>query len=603
MKSGKNRRPLASRLHRCYALATLFAFLLMASSALALTIVTPPTFSSSATAPLAGTLRLKTDVPARLSVVVNDGTSTWTKDFLEYSTTPTGMLLGFKPGRFHQITVVVYDRNQNAVTNAHPVIFTTPLLPSDFPNLVLLTNRPELMEPGYTLFRVVNNNSARAFLTIVNNAAEVVWFSSSIPSTLEVKALPNGDLFLPQNYGFLEVNLLGNTVQTWNVPTNWTVNYHEGTITDHNSILFIHDDTRVVTNFPTSTSNSNAPLQATTVLFNWIAELSMTNGSLLNTWSLIDMVQSNRVNYLTYTIFNPALGWDCEHANAVIPDPRDDSVIVSLRHQDAIIKFSRATGKLQWILGPHENWSPDFQPYLLAPVGIPFAWSYAQHAPMLTPQGTLLVYDDGDFRASPFDPGIADADNFSRVVEYRIDEAAMEISQVWDYGRTNSPRIYSDRVGNADWLPQTGNVLITFGNVNYVDGAHPSPFSASATMARIQEVTHGSDPQLVFDLALFNYGNPATTYLGDSAYRSHHVADLYSQIPQPVGDLQLRLNGSDATLLFSGDRSHTYMVEGARELGHWETLGEANFNGGGNYSFTHSEPAGSPTHYYRVLTQ
>ena len=575
----------------------------MALSAPSLTIVAPPTFSSSATAPLAGTLRLKTDVPARLSVVVNDGTSTWTKDFLEYSTTPTGVLLGFKPGRFHQITVIVYDRNQQAVTNAHPVIFTTPVLPADFPKLVLLTNRPELMEPGYTLFRVVNNNSARAFLTIINNAAEVVWFSSAIPSTLEVKALPNGDLFLPQNSSFLEVNLLGTTVQTWNVPPDWTVNYHDGTLTDRNSILFIHDDTRVITNFPTGTTNSNGATQSTAVLFNWIAELSLSNASLLNTWSLLDMVQSNRVDYLAFTIFNPALGWDCEHANAVIPDPRDDSVIVSLRHQDAIIKFSRTTGKLKWILGPHENWSPDFQPYLLAPVGSPFEWSYAQHAPMLTPQGTLLVYDNGDFRASPFAPGIPDADNYSRAVEYRIDEQTREVSQVWDYGRTNSPRLYTDRVGNADWLPQTGNVLITFGNVDYVDGNHPSAFSPRATMVRIQEVTHEASPQLVFDLALHNYTNMATTYLGYSTYRSHHLADLYSQIPQPVTDLQIQLNGSHSTLLFSGDRRYTYTVEGARELGRWETLGVATFNGGGNYSFTYDEPAGSPAHYYRVLTQ
>jgi arylsulfate sulfotransferase len=93
---------------------------------------------------------------------------------------------------------------------------------------------------------------------------------------------------------------------------------------------------------------------------------------------------------------------------------------------------------------------------------------------MITPQGTLLIYDDGNFRASPFDSAVSDVDNYSRAVEYDINEATMAVRQVWDYGRTNNPaRIFTDRVGNADWLAKSGNVLVTFGNVDYVDGIPP----------------------------------------------------------------------------------------------------------------------------------
>src|SRR5262249_39332709 len=156
-----------------------------------------------------------------------------------------------------------------------------------------------------------------------------------------------------------------------------------------------------------------------------IVELSATNSALLNTWSLIDMLDPTRIDYLTFLI--PFWGVDAEHANAITEDPRDNSLIVSLRNQDAVVKFSRTTGQLKWILGPHQNWGPEWQPYLLNPVGPSFQWQYGQHAPVITPQGTLLLYDNGNLRAEPFDATVADADNYSRAVEYSIDETNMQV--------------------------------------------------------------------------------------------------------------------------------------------------------------------------------
>jgi hypothetical protein len=65
--------------------------------------------------------------------------------------------------------------------------------------------------------------------------------------------------------------------------------------------------------------------------------------------------------------------------------------MVSLRNQDAIVKFSRS-GELKWILGSTNNWGPEWQPYLLTLVGVPFAWNYGQHAPRITPHGPLLFF-------------------------------------------------------------------------------------------------------------------------------------------------------------------------------------------------------------------
>ena len=182
-----------------------------------------------------------------------------------------------------------------------------------------------------------------------------------------------------------------------------------------------------------------------------MVEISAANAALLNTWSPINVLDPLRITYL---IDRWEGGWDSEHVNAVIEDPSDDSLIVSLRHQNAVVKISRATGQLRWILGPPANWGPAWQPYLLTPVGTPFVWQYGQHSPILTPQGTLMLFDNGNFRASPFAPSVTDSNNYSRAVEYSINEQTMEVSQVWDYGRTNAAqRLYADHEGNAEPLP------------------------------------------------------------------------------------------------------------------------------------------------------
>jgi arylsulfate sulfotransferase len=275
-----------------------------------------------------------------------------------------------------------------------------------------------------------------------------------------------------------------------------------------------------------------------------------------------------------------------------------------MRGQNAVIKFYRSTGQLKWILGPPANWGPEFQQYLLTPVGSPFEWQYGQHAPLITPQGTLMVYDDGNYRASPFDPPVADANNFSRAVEYDINQETMEVSQVWDYGRNVAEPLYTDRVGNADWLPQTRNVLVTFGYVAYDNGARPSPIAPGASMVRIKEVTHGPVPEVVFDLAYFDYGNADNTYQGYTVYRSHRISDLYAHPPQPVADLMISFENGIPRLLFSADETRTYTIEASTDLVNWQDIGTASQSAlPGSFEFDEEGSDEFDIRYYRVLSQ
>jgi hypothetical protein len=444
------------------------------------------------------------------------------------------------------------------------------------------------------------NNGSTAYVIIVDRDGEVVWYSST-STVLDVRQLANGDLFIPLVTSINEVNMLGQTVKTWVVPTAWKVNNHEGVPTDHGTILYLSDASRVVTNFPTSATVSNAPTATTNVLYQTVVEISATNAALLNTWSTIDMLDPKRISYLTFTFHN-VMGWDWGHANAIIEDPRDDSLIVSMRHQNAIIKFARATGQLKWIFGQHQDWSPAFQPYLFTAVGKPFRWNFAQHAPKITPQGTLLLFDNGNYKAMPFNAWVSDATNYSRAVEYSVNEATKEVSQVWEYTSTNE-QLFAWSVGDADYLKQSGNVLITFGNVTYVNGQHPSPYSTNAAMARIKEVTHEAVPEVVFDLALFDYANTNKTYAGCFVYRSDRIPDLYSILPQAVADLRVTFKEGQPNLEFSGDGARTYPVEASTNLVDWEMIGFAQPTGSGNYEFQDEIAGEYPARFYRVITQ
>jgi hypothetical protein len=321
-------------------------------------------------------------------------------------------------------------------------------------------------------------------------------------------------------------------------------------------------------------------LQTTNVDYNRGIEISATNGALFNSWLLLDMLQPARIDYLTFTV-RTALGWDCEHANAVIEDPRDDSIIVSMRHQDAVVKFFR-TGQLKWILGPHGTGLLSFSPTSCLRSA---ALSNGISAPaLLIPPCPMLSTTPARWN--------------TRSMRARCKSPRS--------GNTAGPTVTlcTDRVGNADWLPQTGNILITFGCVNLENGVHSSPASPNATMVRIKEVTYGQSPEVVFDLAAFDYTNTSYLYLGTLVYRSHRIPDLYTHPVLPITDLTMQFIQRTPHLQFSGDVTETYLVQASADLTLWEDLGPADFTGSGNFDFSDDDRASYyQTRYYRVLTQ
>jgi arylsulfate sulfotransferase len=491
------------------------------------------TMNPNSITPLAGAVQLTTDVPARVTLSISNSTESWSREFAQFQTEHYLPVLGLKPDNTYSIEITVTDETDQSETSSPALDVETEPLPADFPTISVLTSDPTRMEPGYTLIDKIArtppgvpedrfpDGTLTTYSIILDSTGEVVWYSTL--GSRNMKQLPNGNLAYTSNRHLIEGDLLGNEIQSISLQS--ALAHHDVVMTTHGTILTLHSEVVFVEDYPTSYTDPNAPTISTNIRDNPVVELSL-DGQLLNKWYLTDLIDPTRLAYGSlYILPRDTDVYDWAHANAVFHDPSDDSITTSIRHQDAVIKFSRTTGELIWILANHNNWPPELHPYLLTPVGEAFEWQYHQHAHMVTPSGTLLLFDNGNSRATPFDGTVRleSSENYSRAVEYEIDEDNMEVAQIWEYGAQADPIYYSPSVGDADPMKNTGNVLITHGSVSYVGGLPSESHGMGKSHIRVVEVNHNTPAEKVFEVAIYN-----STYNSILAsYRSERIPDLY----------------------------------------------------------------------------
>jgi arylsulfate sulfotransferase len=511
------------------------ALLTVASAAEAVEIIQGPTLTMDPnhTTPLAGVVELETDVAVQVELTIANGGDSRTVVF-PAATVHYLPVLGLKPDRTYTVDIELIPGG--AIGS---LLATTGPLPSDFPSLVTIVSDPAQMEPGYIFLNCFvrgPGSSASSYTAIVDNEGEVVWYARRCIGPFRL--LPNGKFLWALRQGgpwyARESDLLCNYTE-FELQFPGSGLHHDFRRTPHGTYLSLDHRSTDVPEFPTSDTDPDAPMEPATLWDNLVVEFH-PDGTLRREWPLVDMLDTSRIGYDSL-YYQANKGYDWAHANAVDYNLADDSIIVSVRHQDAIIKFSRGSGNLRWILGPHDNWSSEFQPFLLHPAGTPFRWEFHPHAPMWTADGILMLFDNGNHRTSPFDgasPMPADQ-SFSRGVEFEIDEENMEVRQSWEYGENLVEPVYSGHISDADSLPITGNVLMTFGGTSHVGGVPSTDLGLGPLHARIIETTGDVVPVKVFELVAYDPAGDRIT-----VYRSEKIPDLYPQqyvkAPNGVGD-------------------------------------------------------------------
>ncbi len=154
----------------------------------------------------------------------------------------------------------------------------------------------------------------------------------------------------------------------------------------------------------------------------------------------------------------PGRNW--AHVNSVDYDPSDDSIIISSRHQSAIIKIGRDK-KIKWILASPEGWKKPWAEKLLTPVakngkklkqegsqvegGFDYTWT--QHTAFRIDEKSnknviyVTAFDNGDARGME-QPPLPEM-KYSRAVVYKIDQKKMTVEQIWEYGKERGFPWYS----------------------------------------------------------------------------------------------------------------------------------------------------------------
>ncbi len=216
-----------------------------------------------------------------------------------------------------------------------------------------------------------------------------------------------------------------------------------------------------------------------------IVEVERNTGEIIKTWDVADYLPMLEGMAEMWTTF------DWFHNNSIYYDETTDSIILSGRHQDAVISIGYTTNKLNWIIGDPTNWdSLIVDEYFFMPLGN-VEWSYAQHSAKVLENGDIFIFDNGNNRSKLREDDILAEDNYSRGVIYRTNSISNTIEQVYQFGKELGSDFYSPYISNVDYYSE-GNYLIHSGGIATVNSEVlniPAPLSENFLDAVLNSIT------------------------------------------------------------------------------------------------------------------
>ena len=509
-------------------------------------LATTPSFTVSPTiepnpnprVPLAAIVKFDASQPVTTTLTINDGDREWTLKYPPGRNKKPGLpVVGMKYGRSHKIRVVIINADGESSTAKTTLVYATPEKPDDptlIPPVKVIASDRARMEPGYTLASVRRNlpfrggrGGARAgasfgLLVAFDHDGEIVWSYYGDARISDVEQLANGNmLYLTTDFTAVEIDLLGNTVGQWyaadrpagkgpgiGIPT--LTMHHEIDELPNGNLLVMGTEMREFDNWYTSETDADAPRQRQNVMGDVVIEFTR-DGEVVWQWKALDHLDPYRIGYETFTAYWIRRGFtgarDWSHGNGFAYDPRDDSLLISFRMQDAVVKVDRKSGDIVWILGDHAGWKQSLQSKLLTPIG-EMNWFYHQHMPQITPEGTLVLFDNRTWSAIPFARPLPPAQTWTRAIELKIDEENQTVEKLWSSEDYAIDRLMTFAMGEADVMPKTGNVLVFYGSAAVVTDTSLGwdevlgQRSSVQRGTRVREFTRSQPAECVFDIEL-----------------------------------------------------------------------------------------------------
>ncbi len=197
-------------------------------------------------------------------------------------------------------------------------------------------------------------------------------------------------------------------------------------------------------------------------------------GKTMSAKDLAEMDKSDHFGDIT----GVGIGRNWAHVNSVDYDPTDDSIIISSRHQSAIIKIGRDK-KVKWILGAPDGWKAAWKDKVLTPVdkngkkltcemgkceNTDFDWTWTQHTAFRIDEKSdkrfvyVTAFDNGDGRGFE-QPPLPDM-KYSRAVVFKIDQQKKTVEQLWEYGKEKGHDWYSPVTSLTQYEADKDSVMV-----------------------------------------------------------------------------------------------------------------------------------------------
>ena len=424
--------------------------------------------------------------PLTAMVMFETKESTEVKVSIQGKDDKTGLSYTFPKSKEHYLAIYgLYAGYDNIVTIEYgdvkkDIIIETDSLPDDFVLPTSVNGIREELDNDFYFF----TPSAKGYSAAYDINGDVRWYLTNY-ALWDNTRLKNGRMLVSTERlmyspyymtGLYEIDMFGKIYKEYSLAGGYHHDYYE---LPNGNLLVASDDF----------GNDDGTVEDV------IVEVDKTTGAIVKTFDLkkiLNMEDGKSENWTSYDWF---------HNNSVWYDEKTNSITLSGRHQDAVINIDYSSGKLNWIIGDKTGWSSEYQKYFFTPVGPDFEWQWSQHAAMITPEGYVFIFDNGNNKSKIKDSYVDAENSYSRGVMYKIDTKNMTIEQVYEYGKERGSSFYSPYISDVDYL-DNGHYIVHSGGIVNADGKpsnQPAGLSGGNVLLK-SDTVEVKDDKVIFEI-------------------------------------------------------------------------------------------------------
>ena len=391
----------------------------------------------------------------------------------------------FDKGRIHYIPVYgLYAGRKNEViikagNKENTLEIETDELPDDFILPIKVTKDESKLNNDLYFF----SPSSKGYMCAYDTNGDVRWYLDET-AIWEVNRLKNGHLLVSTerlvntpyySTGLYEMDMLGKIYREYSLPGGYHHDYFE---MDSGNILVASDDF----------DNEDGTVE------DYVVELDRNTGNIVKRFDLKDILNMEDGKSENWT------NYDWFHNNSVWYDEKTNSITLSGRHQDIVINIDYDSGKLNWILGDNTNFSEEYQKYFFKLKN--GEWQWSQHAAMITPEGYVFLFDNGNNKSKNKDEYVKAEDSYSRGVMYKIDTENMTAEEVFEYGKERGSEFYSPYISDVDYLDKN-HYIVHSGGISYKnEKVQNQPSGIANSDKLISDTVEILDGKVIFEMIL-----------------------------------------------------------------------------------------------------